>query len=369
MSYGLFKGNLKRRMPNQNNQGQPTDVQLRSKLRTILRWTQRVVVGLMLLIIAVIALAAGWQWVASAMDKRNYPPLGELVDVGGYRMHLVCLGGEDATTNSPTVILDALGDGTSVHWAWVQPIVAQNTLVCAYDRAGRGWSEASPNPRDGKTIASELHTLLTNAGIDGPKIIVGHSYGGLIARLYADLYPEEVVGMVLVDPGIPSIRSWRMPAEAQAQAAADVDFMDAAPTMARVGIFRMMGYGAPLPEPQHSYAQAFYASNALWDSLLGEAQALAQTDAQVGATGALGDRPLLILAATRGWIDPNAVTDESRQVYNQLLQEELLPLSTNSIYREIEGTDHVSLVTSEADAAHVSAGIIEIVEAVRKGRD
>lgn len=354
-------------MPNQKNQGQPTNVQLRSKGRRILRWVQRILVGIVLLVILVVGMAAGWQWLASSLDKRAYPPVGELVDVGGYQLHLVCLGGEDAAASSPTVILDALGDGTFAHWGWVQPVVAQRTRVCAYDRAGRGWSDASPLPRDGKSLAAELHALLTNAGIDGPKILVGHSFGGLIARIYADLYPEEVAGMVLIDPGIPAIRSERMPSAAHAQAAADADFMDAAPMMARLGIFRMVGYGAPLPQPQQSYAQAFYASNELWDSLLGEAQALAQTDAQAAATGTLGDRPLLILAATRGWIDPNAATDESRQVYNQLLQEELLPLSTASVYREIEGASHASLVTNEADAAHVSAGIVEVVEAVRSG--
>lgn len=350
-------------MSNKNSQGQPTNIQLQSKLRTILRWAQRIVVGLVLLVMTLVAVAAVWQWGASSMDKRTHPPLGALVDMGGYRMHLVCMGNEEA--GSPTVILDALGDGTSAHWGWVQPVVAQSTRVCAYDRAGRGWSDTSPLPRDGLSIATELHTLLTTAGIDGPKILVGHSYGGLITRIYADLHPEEVVGMVLVDPGIPAIRSERMPPVANAQAAADRDFMDAAPLMARFGIFRMVGYDAPLPEPQSSYAQAFYASTELWDSLLGEAQALPQTDAQVQAAGTLGDRPLLIIAATRGWIDPNAATDESRQVYNLLLQEQLLPLSTHSAYREIEGAGHASLVTHQQDAAYVSAGILEVIEAVR----
>src|SRR4051812_33018198 len=136
---------------------------------------------------------AGYQWFASAADRRAYPPPGELVDVGGHRLHIVCAG-----EGSPTVILDALGDGASPQWGWVQPAVVQTTRVCAYDRAGRGWSEAGPMPRDGKAIAQDLHALLLNGKIAGPVVLTGHSYGGLIALIYAGLYPEDVAGMVLV---------------------------------------------------------------------------------------------------------------------------------------------------------------------------
>jgi pimeloyl-ACP methyl ester carboxylesterase len=285
-----------------------------------------------------------------------------LVDAGSHRSHIVCLG-----EGSPTVILDALGDGSSAHWGWVQPIVAETTRVCAYDRAGRGWSEAGPTPRDGRTIAQELHTLLANAQIEEPKVLVGHSFGGLIGRIYADLYPEDVAGMVLVDPGLPDLRSERMPAGARAQAESDVGLMNAAPWLARLGIFRMIGYMGTLPEPQQSYAQAIYASNGLWDSLLAEANALPLTDAQVRETGSLGDRPLLVMAATKGWVDPTAESDESRRVFNTMLQEQLLPLSTNSAYREVERASHASLVMEQAHAVQVAEGIVEVVAAVRSG--
>ncbi|MDQ3827610.1 MAG: alpha/beta hydrolase, partial [Actinomycetota bacterium] len=91
----------------------------------------------------------------------------------------------------------------SADWANVQRVVAKTTRVCAYDRAGMGWSEPGPEPRDAKQISSELHTLLKGAGTVGPYVLVGHSTGGLYARMYAALYPEEVAGMVLVDSSHP----------------------------------------------------------------------------------------------------------------------------------------------------------------------
>ena len=344
-----------------SKRGKPTSPVTRRRSRGVLHWIGRIVLGIVVLVVVLLAVGAIAQWFASASDRRTYPPPGELVDVGGYRLHLVCMG-----EGSPTVILDALGDGTSAQWGWVQPAVAATTRVCAYDRAGRGWSEAGPAPRDGATITQELHTLLVNAGIEGPKVFVGHSYGAMIARIYTDLYPEDVAGVVLVDPGLPELRTDRMPAEVLAHSASDLQFMQIAPWLARLGIFRLIGNGSTLPEPQDNYYQMFYASNELWDSLLAEAEALAQTDAQVAAAGTLGDRPLLILAATRGWVDPNAATDEARRIYNTL-QQELLPLSTHSVFREVEGASHASLVMEEPYAEQVSAGIVEVVEAVRAG--
>lgn len=329
--------------------------------RRLFGWIRRILLGMLLLILLVIGLGAGYQWMASAADRRAYPPPGELIDVGGHRLHIVCMG-----EGSPPVILDALGDGTSAQWGWVQPVVAEQTRVCAYDRAGRGWSEAGPLPRDGQTVARELHTLLTQVGIDEPVVFVGHSFGAMIGRIYTESYPQAVAGLVLVDPGLPALRSERMPAEAHAQTAADVELMNAAPWMARLGIFRLLGNEPSLPEPQRSYAQAFYASNALWDALLLEAQAGPQTDAQVEAAGSLGDRPLMIVAATQAWLDPNAPADESRRIFNTL-QQELLALSTNSAYREVAGASHASLVMEQAHAAETSDAILAVVSAVRNG--
>jgi pimeloyl-ACP methyl ester carboxylesterase len=97
------------------------------------------------------------------------------------------------------VILDAGLGGTSLDWSKVQPAVARFTRVCSYDRAGYGWSDSGLCPRTSQQIVKELHLLLAHAQIHGPYVLVGHSVGGLNMRLYAYRYPEEVVGMVLLD--------------------------------------------------------------------------------------------------------------------------------------------------------------------------
>jgi pimeloyl-ACP methyl ester carboxylesterase len=136
-----------------------------------------------------------FQAMTSAVDAAHYPAPGKLVDVGGYRLHINCTG-----TGSPTVILDAGLAGTSLDWSKVQPAVTRFTRVCSYDRAGYGWSETpSGAPRTSQQIVTELHLLLTRAKINGPYVLVGHSFGGLNMRLYAYRYPAEVVGMVLLD--------------------------------------------------------------------------------------------------------------------------------------------------------------------------
>ena len=165
-----------------------------SKKRGCLKWGGVAVGALVLFLIVLLAIVGFQGSRAKAALRAKYPPPGQMVDVRGYQMHINCLG-----SGSPTVILDSgLGD-FSLAWSLVQPEVAQSTRVCAYDRAGLGWSERGPKPRTVQNIVEELHTLLTEGGIEGPYVLVGHSMGGVYVRAYAFDYPEEVVGMVLVD--------------------------------------------------------------------------------------------------------------------------------------------------------------------------
>src|SRR5215210_7142030 len=139
--------------------------------RGILVWMARsvaVLVGLSLL-------GAAYESISEAADARAYPPPGQMFDVGGYLLHINCIG-----TGSPTVVIDAGWGDWSASWSsWVQPEVAKTTRVCTYDRAGMGYSEPGPLPRTAEQFAKELHTLLQNAGIQGPYVLVGHSMGGL----------------------------------------------------------------------------------------------------------------------------------------------------------------------------------------------
>ena len=135
------------------------------------------------------------------------PPRGRLVSLGTHRLHLLCSG-----TGTPAVVFDAALGGSSLSWTYVQPAVAEFTTACAYDRAGFGWSDAGPMPRTAGRIAAELHTLLTAANVQPPYVLVGHSFGGLSIRAYATSHPEDVAGLVLVDPAHPE--DWREPSDA-----------------------------------------------------------------------------------------------------------------------------------------------------------
>jgi len=127
-------------------------------------------------------------------DKVSFEPPGKLVEVNGRNMHINCVGNK-----SPTIILDSGTGGFSLEWTDIQHSLSQYVRVCAYDRAGYGWSDMGPLPRTTKRITQELHTLLQNAGIHGPFIIVGHSFGGFTAQYFARYFDDEIAGLVLVD--------------------------------------------------------------------------------------------------------------------------------------------------------------------------
>src|SRR5205085_2610511 len=154
----------------------------------------RTAVRLALWVPALFLLAVPFGLAAPAADIRTYPPPGRLVEAGGHRLHLNVMG-----RGRPVVVLEAGAGSFSFEWSLVQPEVAKFTQVVAYDRAGYAWSDPGPKPRTMRQIAWELHTALENAGLEGPTVLVGASLGGLTARVYADQYPKEVVGMVFVD--------------------------------------------------------------------------------------------------------------------------------------------------------------------------
>jgi len=124
----------------------------------------------------------------------------ELIDVGGYKLAIICEG-----SGCPTIVLDAGMGDTSEIWREVQHSIAQFTQVCSYDRAGCGQSDPGPLPRTSQNVVTDLHALLMRANISGPYILVGHSFGGYTVRLYANNYPNDVAGVVLVDSALPDL--------------------------------------------------------------------------------------------------------------------------------------------------------------------
>jgi len=150
------------------------------------------VLALLLLSLSQIAVAQ-----TSTRVVKPPPPPGKLVDVGGWRLHLNCNGSDKG--RRPTVVLESGAGDFSFDWSLVQPGVSSFTRVCSYDRAGNAWSDLGPRPRSMKQIAYELHTALRKTGNPGPYVLVGQSIGGLLMRTFAELYPKEVAGIVLVD--------------------------------------------------------------------------------------------------------------------------------------------------------------------------
>ncbi|MHB8522251.1 MAG: alpha/beta hydrolase [Limisphaerales bacterium] len=133
-----------------------------------------------------------------AAEPEAPPPLGKLYEVGGHKMHLYANGDSN---KGPSVVLEAGTGAFSIDWYLVQQEVAKFARVCSYDRAGHARSELGPRPRTMKQAVYDLHRLLAMAGIRGPYIMVGHSLGGALVRVFATEYPKNVAGMVLVDPG------------------------------------------------------------------------------------------------------------------------------------------------------------------------
>jgi pimeloyl-ACP methyl ester carboxylesterase len=326
-----------------------------SMARRIMRWIGKALLWAVGAFLVLAVAGALYQLIATEVDERRYPPPGELVDVGGYRLHVHCIG-----QGSPTVILDHLGEGMSSQWVWVQSEVSNVTRVCAYDRAGFGWSDPGPAPRAALSSAREPEVLLRNASIDGPYVLVGHSYGANVGRLYASEHPDEVSGMVLVDPGLlPG--DPRLPSGSNEEPAV----VPLLRVLNRLGVVRLSGicsgFSEGLPSPQRAEYCASYNTPRHWATVHAQHAAIDATAEQVRGSGALGEVPLLVLSAT-------VPQDELRRVWTGINAELAKSLSSEGVHREVEEATHVSLAIERDDAAVTSRFIVSVVEAARSGR-
>jgi pimeloyl-ACP methyl ester carboxylesterase len=314
--------------------------------------------GLVLLaaVAALVLIGAAYQAIATVTDSRNHPPAGRLVDVGGYSLHISCQG-----NGTPTVILDALFPGTVSNWAWVQPEITKTTRVCAYDRAGLGWSDSGPMPRDAVQQAAELHTLLANAGVTGPYVLVGHSLGGLSVRMFADRYPDEVAGMVLVEASNPD--GWKRLGKPEG-VGVDHGMLTVAPLLGRVGVFRLglvpsYDPDPDLPPQQRDELKAFFNSVKSLETIRDVDTSFSAALDQVRNTRGLGAKPVAIVLGSQG----DGSNDALRDLFAQQAD-----LSTNSLIRIIDGATHAGLVDNQTHASQTSAATREVVDAVRTGQ-
>jgi pimeloyl-ACP methyl ester carboxylesterase len=155
---------------------------------------RRILVALCTLVGLAVSTGTIYQSLATRRDLASTPPPGRLVNVGGHRLQIWCVG-----SGTPAVILETGLGGTSADWGFVQPEVARFTTACSYDRAGMGYSDPGPSPRTARRIANELAQLLQRSGLTAPVILVGASIGGLSARLFASEHADRLAGLVLVD--------------------------------------------------------------------------------------------------------------------------------------------------------------------------
>ena len=149
---------------------------------------------LCVMMFALVGSGATYQHVSTKLDEQKYLPIGKMVDIGGYKLHML-----DQGMGGPTVVIDSGVKCNCLDWSLVQPEIAKFTRVVTYDRAGYAWSDESPLDRTSANIVYELRSMLKNEGIPGPYILVGHSFGGNNMQLFAMTYPDEVAGLILVD--------------------------------------------------------------------------------------------------------------------------------------------------------------------------
>ena len=317
-------------------------------------WFRRIGTAVLLLVLLLGVAGFLYENISEARDRRFNPAPGKLVDEGGRKMHIYCTG-----EGNPTVILDSgLGD-SYVSWRKVQPEIAKVSRVCSYDRAGLGYSEPSAAPRTSRAIAEELHALLRAAGVAPPYIIVGHSMGGYDVRLYASLYRNEVVGMVLVDASHPDQES-RFPPELKNMEGSwqrEAEFLEYAMPF---GIPRLIGLCED--DPQHRAAECN------WHSAregVAELKAIPVSAAETAATGSLGDMPLAVLSH-----DPNKPSSElppdlakpTNEAWEKM-QEELANLSSRGTQSIVRNSSHY--IQLDQPTA-VTSAVRNIVEQARQ---
>jgi pimeloyl-ACP methyl ester carboxylesterase len=323
---------------------------VRGARRSLHNWSRRWLLYPALAVLGLVALGGAYETVAEATTSNAAPSTGRTYLVEGHRLYLNCVG-----SGSPTVVLfNGLGERTP-NWAWVQSAVARQTRVCAYDRAGQGWSGKAPGRQDGHQLAADLHGLLSAAHVPGPYVLAGHSVGGTYALAYAMDHPKETAGVALIDsasphqfdlPDYPGFYSmWRRVGALL-------------PSVGRAGIPRLTsGLGSgELPSDARREARAFNASPRELAANHDEFSELRTVFDQTKALRTLDGKPLFVLTA-----------DLEQQSGWFAAQDKLATLSTNSRHQTTHGATHTALLEDQDFASVTSGAIGEVVQAARSG--
>jgi pimeloyl-ACP methyl ester carboxylesterase len=231
--------------------------------------------------------------------------MDEMVDIGGRNLHIYCVG-----EGSPPVVIDVGFGDSYTNWRTIQEQMAQDTQVCAYERAGYGQSDPGPEPRHSQQVAGELKTLLENAGIEAPYVLVGHSLGGLNVQVFVDLYPDLVAGAVLLDPPPLGFITGETFPELYQMAGEETAGLHAVAESARRAT-------DPEENARASYFQTLASEHAMM---------MADSADQVTAIDSFGDTPLIVLASGK----PNPAFGNSAEDFQRFWNEQSQALATKS---------------------------------------
>jgi pimeloyl-ACP methyl ester carboxylesterase len=322
----------------------------RGARRSLHNWSRRALLYPALVVLLLVAAGGAFETVADATTT-NPAPGGRTYLVDGHRLYVNCVG-----AGVPTVLLfNGLGERTP-SWAWVQRPLASTTRVCVFDRAGQGWSGASPGRQDGHELAIDLHGLLTVARIRGPYVLAGHSTGGTYALNYAARYPQDVAGVALIDSATPY--QFDLPDYPRFYSTFR-RVMALFPSLARAGIVRpTLGTGSTtLPPEARDQLRAFAVAPRELRANRNEFLELPTVFEQAKALKSLGSKPLVVLSADR---------DQQRGWATH--QEQLARLSSNSVHRTAHGSTHSALIEDERFASITTRAIVDVVRVTRSGQ-
>jgi pimeloyl-ACP methyl ester carboxylesterase len=340
---------------------QPTiKAEIATQKRGCLFHIKRGLLALIILLVGIPVAGMIYQVAAEASDRQSYPPPGEIVNVDGHNMHLHCTG-----ERGPTLILEAGAFSFSSEWYWVQQQMSETNRVCSYDRAANGWSEPVTGLRDGVTLMRELHSLLAAADIPGPYVLAGHSLGGPLIRIYTQQYPNEVLGLVLVDSAVPY--AWSEVSGFEQWKAQNESAYVLLTVLQRVGAARIIiqrefqGYNYP-PEIVNQLT-AFKATAQgvdTWDAEFRLAQW--ELGQQAQAAEELGELPVIVM-----WASYPDVTAPDERAYLESVWASLPEFSSNSRVLMVEGSNHGSIIGNEQYAQQVTDAILDVIDAAQTG--
>jgi pimeloyl-ACP methyl ester carboxylesterase len=270
-------------------------------------------------------------------DTLRFPPFGRLIHVGGHRLHLLSRG-----TEGPTVVIEQGAGGPSLAWLPLQEKIAEFAHVCIYDRAGYQWSDAVPGPRSLEDRVKDLHALLVNAGLPAPYVLVGHSYGGFLVRLFAREYPDSVAGLVLVDTPHEQGYCQREILSLYSKIAWMLKAMS---FLSRFGLPRLLSRWFAKPDPnlppqvsaQLNAAMVRREYFAAASDDIASLQRAAPWLVTPEAFSALGDLPVAVITHGKPFPGPFAVLEKSWREG----QARLAALSTNSVLFVAEKSNHM----------------------------